>query len=257
MAACLLAAVFASNGLAETVPATSNIWGAGHVVPPGPAGGGAGTLPTMIELPCGVDRTLRFTAVTGQIDYGGCCVPNGPDGVPFAPCEILPWGGISGMLIDQGRFLTGVFLDDSEPVDPAPGSLDFTGSIDFASVGPDLGQTFFVGDGLTGTGAGSLQEFLVPDGATRLFLGVYDFYQCLGLPGGYGDNSGQFELSWSIEAPCIGDVNDDQAVSVTDLLIVLADWGACGAECPADTDCNGSVDVTDLLAVLGNWGPCA
>ncbi|HEY3242752.1 MAG TPA: hypothetical protein VGM03_05305 [Phycisphaerae bacterium] len=39
---------------------------------------------------------------------------------------------------------------------------------------PGLRQPFFIGDGLTGTGSGAVQQFLVPDGATRLFLGTID-----------------------------------------------------------------------------------
>ncbi len=49
-----------------------------------------------------------------------------------------------------------------------------------------------------------------------------------------------------------GDVNGDGVVNVTDLLVVLGDWGSC-PECPADLDGDGIVSVTDLLLVLVNW----
>ena len=29
-----------------------------------------------------------------------------------------------------------------------------------------------------------------------------------------------------------------------------------GSECPADIDESGTVDVSDLLMVIGNWGEC-
>jgi hypothetical protein len=52
-----------------------------------------------------------------------------------------------------------------------------------------------------------------------------------------------------------GDLNGDGVVDVFDLLILLGQWGPCGAEeCTGDLDGNGAVDVFDLLILLGNWG---
>jgi hypothetical protein len=51
-----------------------------------------------------------------------------------------------------------------------------------------LKQPFFIGDGLTGTGTGAVQDFIVPSGATRLFLGTMDAF-------GWFDNSGQFTVT--------------------------------------------------------------
>ncbi len=47
---------------------------------------------------------------------------------------------------------------------------------------------FFIGDGRTGTGAGAAQSFVVPAGATRLFLGVSDGF-------GWFNNSGSFAVT--------------------------------------------------------------
>ena len=58
---------------------------------------------------------------------------------------------------------------------------------------PALKQVFFIGDGLTGTGTGTTQTFVVPAGATRLFLGVSD-----GV--GWFNNSGAFNATVSISA---------------------------------------------------------
>ncbi|HVE49751.1 MAG TPA: hypothetical protein VNG69_09055 [Casimicrobiaceae bacterium] len=74
--------------------------------------------------------------------------------------------------------LVGVFLDNSPPnTSGAPGPLDFSSTgvgIGFATLSPALKQVFFIGDGRTGTGSGAVQTFVVPTGATRLFLGVTD-----------------------------------------------------------------------------------
>ncbi len=54
---------------------------------------------------------------------------------------------------------------------------------------------------------------------------------------------------------CVGDVNADGTVDVTDLLTVIGDWGAMGGD--SDVNADGVVDVADLLAVIGAWGPCS
>jgi len=53
---------------------------------------------------------------------------------------------------------------------------------------------------------------------------------------------------------CLGDLNGNSVVNVTDLLIVIDQWGLTNS--PADVNEDGIVDVTDLLIVIGNWGPC-
>ncbi len=58
------------------------------------------------------------------------------------------------------------------------------------------------------------------------------------------------------ETPCPGDLNSDGVVDVSDLLILLGDWGACSGACPGDLNDDGVVDVSDLLILLGNWGSC-
>jgi hypothetical protein len=90
--------------------------------------------------------------------------------------------GISIQGADQVFFdgLAGVFVGPGVPSGPLPAQLSGTS---FSSISPGLNQIFFIGDGLTGTGTGDTQEFFVPTGATRLFLGIVD-------DGGFFDNSG-------------------------------------------------------------------
>ena len=56
------------------------------------------------------------------------------------------------------------------------------------------------------------------------------------------------------EVFCDGDVNNDGNVSVTDLLMIIADWGSNNPV--SDVDGDGIVAVGDLLLAIGNWGSC-
>jgi hypothetical protein len=56
--------------------------------------------------------------------------------------------------------------------------------------------------------------------------------------------------------PCPADLNDDGAVGVVDLIILLGNWGP-NAGHPADMDDDGSVSVNDFLNLLQAWGPCS
>jgi hypothetical protein len=110
---------------------------------------------------------------------------NGPAGFQFAQSM----NGIAS-LNTQINSLIGVFLDDVQPnLSAAPVGLDFTsGGTNFSTLSPLLKQPFFIGDGLTGTGSGSSQSFVIPTGATRLFLGSMD-------GSGWDNNSGSFSVT--------------------------------------------------------------
>ena len=105
---------------------------------------------------------------------------------------------IAGYYRMPGDALLGVFLGPGLPTsNPAPGLLNFRDhgvarygtqvGTHFATLSPDLQQIFFIGDGLTGTGSGSVQTFIAPAGATRLYLGVADGYQ-------WNNNTGAFDV---------------------------------------------------------------
>ena len=90
----------------------------------------------------------------------------------------------------------GVFLGPDQPNQtPQPPTLAFAGSganvpggTDFSELAPLLKQVFFIGDGRTSTGA--VQSFVVPQGATRLFLGTMDGW-------GWYNNIGSFRVTVS------------------------------------------------------------
>jgi hypothetical protein len=73
------------------------------------------------------------------------------------------------------------------------------------------------------------------------------------LPGGTVVDMGAFEVQ---PLPlCPADVNGDGSVNITDLLAVIASWGAAGGN-PADVNGDGTVNIADLLGVIAAWGAC-
>lgn len=128
---------------------------------------------------------------SGAVSYYPGTQPFNPDGNPswiiddyYATQNGGSEHGIAGLQAPLTSVI-GVFLDDNAPnTTAAPPSLDFTSSAsrDFSSLSPQLKQPFFIGDGVRADGV-TLQSFVVPAGATRLFIGVMDGQQ-------WSDNSG-------------------------------------------------------------------
>jgi hypothetical protein len=160
--------------------------------------------PLMFSLTPGSGRILTFSSVTGDTkSQGDPGQPYaGPDGQYWFTngVHITSLGSISGVIDDVGdsqMSLVGVFTADTIS-GPAPVRQNYTGSVkNQASYTPLLNQTFFIGDGLTGTyvgdaatghGSGVPQLFYVPTGATRLYLGFADAPTFNGSPGSYMDN---------------------------------------------------------------------
>jgi len=59
--------------------------------------------------------------------------------------------------------------------------------------------------------------------------------------------------------PCPADLDASGAVGFSDVLVIIAQWGAyapCPPVIPADLNGNCAVDFADVLAALGEWGPC-
>ncbi len=85
--------------------------------------------------------------------------------------------------------LIGVFLSDSVPTaNTTPPALDFSTDAErnFTTLKPQLQQIFFIGDGRDD--AGTVQNFVVPAGATRLYLATMDSYQ-------WNNNIGSFSTT--------------------------------------------------------------
>ncbi len=138
---------------------------------------------------------------SGSVSYYPGTQPFDPDGDPnwiidnyYATAHSNAEHGIADLKAPLTSVI-GVFLDDTQPdSSPAPASLDFSSpaSQDFATLSPLLKQPFFIGDGLRSDG--TLQSFIVPPGATRLYIGVMDGQQ-------WSDNSGS--LSTVVSKPTV------------------------------------------------------
>lgn len=206
LAAGLLVVAVADASLAISavivhVEATANPWAAGSPGPPAD-----GTLPAEVGLPGG-QTVAWFPHVSGSwsnTDPAMVMLADGERPVvdpPFAcgappPCTIAASSSLSG-LTDAARFwyLAGVFIGPGAPGGIAPPSIDFTGRHDFRVLEPSLGQVFFIGDGRTSDDV--VQQFRIPPGATRLFLGMVDICQPGEAAGCYFDNGGSLEVTVS------------------------------------------------------------
>jgi hypothetical protein len=200
----LLAASLQTNATTLSVDGVDNIYGAGHSTPPAPGGGSAGTLPPSFTFAAGSGKVLTFSSVTGTATLTTAFGFFGPDGNTSFAMNLGSYGGISGIKSDASSFLAGVFLEPAQPLDPAPAVLNFTSAglgTSFATLSPLIDQMFYIGDGLTGTGSGSQQQFYVPATATALYLGFPDGSGYQGLPGQYQDNGGTLTATFNVPEP--------------------------------------------------------
>jgi hypothetical protein len=150
--------------------------------------------------------------------------------------------------------LMGGTAPDAQPpkiVDPVstPGTLDDGLSQATLSSGFDL--SWYTIDGGGGTSSG----------------GGFTLSGTIGQPDAGSMSNAQFEIAGGFwtgavlgdEPPtCLGDINGDNVVNVSDLLLLLGAWGTCPTpdNCPGDFNGDGVVNVADLLIMLSAWGAC-
>ncbi len=158
--------------------------------------------PTLVNsgLTLAPGAALHFS-FSGSASYKPTAVANGADGDLSRMIYNCWYDGFSVGRENGKANLTapigavvGVFLDDTQPnleTDPLPADLDFStaASRDFSSLSPELRQPFYIGDGKRADGT-TLQDFVVPNGATRFYIGIMDGQQ-------WSDNSGSFSTTLS------------------------------------------------------------
>jgi len=203
------------------VPATTDIWLAGQ--PSGATVTGffgtdmaPGNSPIAVAVSPGQALTFSITGYT-PVSIDGSCFDSTADAGACYANEFGdspgPANGIS--LADlPGGALVGVFVAAGGPSGPTPAALNFTGAggigTNFPNLSPSLDQQFFIGDGLTGTGSGAVQQFFAPAGAATLYLSVSDSV------GASGNNSG----SISVDVASVSSAPEPS--SAMSLLMVLA-----------------------------------
>ena len=252
----LFSMLVAGNASAITVPGSAN---------PNLAGRGA------TYTCCSGDSVLLHAPVSvGGVNLSACAalefsVTGAVSFTPSPPTGNNPDGnqifsmtnygdGISAPLNVPVDALMGVFLSEDDPTgSPTPDTLDFHENLGFASLAAGVGQIFFIGDGRTtdtsaGVFNGPHQTFLVPPGATRLFLGTSDGT-------GWFNNTGSFDVvvtSTPSEFECGDAAPSSAGVATNDALAVLraAVGSALCLECICDADGSGEIAATDALRVL-------
>ncbi len=190
-AGLLMGMVMPSQATNITVPGTSDPWLAG--MPNGSQDNvGTGEPPDaapnqspVFALSVTPGQVLNWFA-TGQVGHPGDIAD--PDGAAYSISTrtIGANNGISDIRVPIDSLL-GVFVS-GVPGGPAPATLDFStpASRDYSGLCPVLQQAFFLGNGLTSSGA--VQSLVVPAGATELFLGTMDGY-------GWSNNIGSFAVN--------------------------------------------------------------
>ncbi len=161
--------------------------------------GKASTTPPEISV-AGLGGKVITFSTTGQVSLTPLPEPyglHGPDGgAPSFDMQVSAAAGLSGVISSNVGYLTGVFINGAEGTTTSLADSNFTGTGEsFSSLSPAIDQVFFIGDGLTGTGAGSRQSFTAPLGATELVLGIVDADGYVGPPGAYFDNTGAYSVT--------------------------------------------------------------
>jgi hypothetical protein len=178
------------------VPGTANPYLANPANKSGPAEATDGTSPPSIVVTG--ETSLTFGVTGGTTNNLGVRPIEPPDGGASVSAYYGARGGISSwdLPIDM---LAGVFLGNTIGSAPSP----YTGSDTASTIAPKLGQVFPIGDGLTGHGSGSVQDFTVPSGATHLYLVDIDGFK-------WSDNGGQLNVTVD---PLSSDIVMDEATT--------------------------------------------
>ena len=196
---CLIALIFLAGTFCDgqvqyVVPGEANLWLSGMPIgttaSPGDISGpdiSPDQSPTLaLGLSVTSQEDISFV-VAGGVSRGDWQISH-PDGISSTGHLAATEHGICGITAPF-QSLIGVFLGPERPdLSPPATTLDFStiASRDLPVFSPLLKQPFFIGDGKNSLG--QLQKFIIPQGATRLFLGSNDSY-------GWRYNKGIFLVS--------------------------------------------------------------
>ncbi len=153
-----------------TVSGQCNPWLAGMPAGSDLPDAAPGQSPILVDLPIAGGDVLTFDFLNGGVSNWQYGALSGPDGVTSSVYS-HNGNGFSTTAAPVNS-LMGVFLSDQQDPTAVVAGLNFEDNLDFLSLAPELQQVFFVGDGLAnGT---TVQQFIAPTNASRLFLGTMD-----------------------------------------------------------------------------------
>ena len=124
-----------------------------------------------------------------------------------------------------------------------------------------MATTLVLSAAAAGAGGLGISWWSIDGGGGRASGGDFGLTGTIGQADAGTMSGGPFTLSggfWNTGddgLPCPGDLDGSGDVDFSDLLAVLAAWGACEA-CPEDLDGNGIVEFADLLIVLAAINIC-
>ncbi len=181
-----------------------------------------------------------LSAVIGGYVYRGCAVPELEGAFIFGD-----WGQqrVRLMRHEAGSVtLLEEIQDDLDPDDHQVSSV--------TSFGEDAYGELYICDSAPG------EIFKIVSVAPPLpdcnIHGVRDACELADATAADADGDGVLD---ACDPHCPPDLNADDEVGITDLLELLAMWGADPGG-PYDLDGSGGVGTGDLLTLLGAWGPC-
>jgi hypothetical protein len=190
------AGVSASNGNPHNDPD----WSLGSPNPPSNLGGVhvEASPPQVSGVPITPGSSMTFDGINGGANndytFTNLYTADGDTG-NLATNTVGNEHGIANLTAPINSLL-GVFLNNTVPgssgAPSTPADLDFStdSSRSFQTLSPQLNQIFFIGDGRDDNG--DVQQFVVPAGATRLYIATMDDYE-------WNNNIGSFNLT--IHAP--------------------------------------------------------
>ncbi len=219
-------AIFLAGRTDIVIPPITSAWNTGsYLVRPAtpPPEAVLETLPPFVRVVGGDVVRVADLGIGGINFLGGFGAPfAGTNGIRTSLIgNVTGLDGISGFNGSVAA-LNGVFLGDAIPNGVAPATLDFSPTglgIEFLSLAPQIGQVFYIADGITNSGAS--QAFIAPSGSTRFFLGLADAFNFYGQAGYYGDNDGSYRVRVGInQLPSVTPEPSSLAVWMTGVLCV-------------------------------------
>ena len=178
-------------------------------------------------------EVLSLNALFGSLGLSPASgfATSGPQGGPFAPASAT-WS----------------------VTNTGDASIDWTASagVNYISASPSAGHLV----------PGASTSITVATNAATSLLGPGTYHPTLTVTNttnGSGTTTRPISVTVTGGAPCPADVNGDQQVNLTDLAIILTNFGTPGGASHADGDVDGDgdVDLADLATLLAAFGsPC-